>query len=167
MVLIEQGVRVIETGGGQRLEANMPLTRVVGAVAEGLQMLRCETSPIRHDAGGHHIAGGLLGILSGKDATARGATAGCGVALGEAQTVRGEAVNIGRVDVTAIATGIGVTHVVGENDEEVWLWGRHRLLCGEGEKFTTVQGVHPFCEMHEPLDSWLMGIWGSRRLRSV
>ena len=108
-------------------------------------MLWREASPIRHHARGHHIASGLLGVLSGQDAAARRATAGCGIALREAQSLRGEAVNMGRVDVTAIATGIGVTHVVGENDEEVRLCRRPRLLHGDGrqrKEFTTIQWVH-------------------------
>src|SRR5262249_8966058 len=78
-------------------------------------------------AGRHHVAGRLLSVLAGQDTTARGAATGGGVALRKAHTSGGQSIKIGGVDLTAVATGVGIAHVIGENDQKVGPLGRRCL----------------------------------------
>ncbi len=80
---------MIEAGGFVGLESDVPLAGMIGAVALLLEVLGSEGGPVGDEAGGHYVAGGLLGVVAGEEATAGGAAAGGGIALCEAEAVVG------------------------------------------------------------------------------
>ena len=97
---------MIEAGGLVGLEADMPFAGMVGAVALLLQVLGGEGGPVWDHAGGHYVGGGLLGVVASEEATTRGAAAGGRVALGEAEAVAGQKVDVGGVDVATVAASV-------------------------------------------------------------
>lgn len=80
---------MIEASSFVWLEADVPFAGMVRAVALLLQVLGGESGPVRDEAWSHYVAGGLLGVVAGEETTSRGAAAGCGIALGEAEAVVG------------------------------------------------------------------------------
>src|SRR5271163_1388406 len=97
---------------------------MIGPVAKRLQILRKEASRVRSIARRHDIARGLLRVLAGEQAGPRRPAARGGISLSEAESLGREPVEIRRIDVAAVTSGVGEAHVVGENDQEV------RLPCG-------------------------------------
>ena len=124
---------------------DVPFAGVVTAVAERLQILRKISQIVRDLAGSHDIARRLLRVLAGQQATARRAAARGGIGLRKAHAVGGHAVDVGRIDVPAVAAGVGVAHVVGQENEEVRLAGQSSLeergcggAGGHAEKLSSV-----------------------------
>ena len=77
----------------------------------------------------HHVAdAGLVRIQSGQQRRARRATAAHVVKLREAQSARGEFVEIRRGDFRAVTTEVGKAEVIGEDNYDV----RPRLRLGLG-----------------------------------
>lgn len=68
----------------------------------------------------HHVAdAGLVRIDTGEDRGAGGAATRIRVELAEVRTLGGEAIQVGRVDFGTVATEVGVTEIVGEDQDDV------------------------------------------------
>ena len=100
---------------------------MIRTISKRFQIFRKEFGVIRDIAWSHDIAGGLLRVVAGEQAASGGSAAGGGVALREAESAGGEGVEIRCVDVAAVAAGVGKSHVVGEDDDEVRLPGLRAL----------------------------------------
>ena len=109
--------------------ADVPLARHHGAVASALQHFGDGHGVIAQVALigasaiiAHHVAdAGLVRMQAGQQGGARWAAAGEAVHLRKARAVRGEAVEIGRVDLGAVAADIGIAEIIGENEYDVWV----------------------------------------------
>jgi hypothetical protein len=99
---------------------------MVAPIAERPEILRDVADIIRDRSGGHTVSGGLLSVLTGEKATAGRATTGCGIPLCKPKPAGRQAIQIRSIDVSAIAAGIGKTHVVRQDDKEVRLADRRR-----------------------------------------
>ena len=62
---------------------------------------------------------GLMGVESGEERGAGGAAAARVVELGEAQAFPGHAVEIGRLNLTAVATDVAEAHVINQHNDDV------------------------------------------------
>ena len=110
-----------------RLRRDVPLAAHVGVVAAGLQHLRDRHAAVVEVAGvalragvvGEDADAGLVRMQAGQQRGARRAAARGVVELREAQAVGGEAVEVGRVDLAAVAADVGVAHVVVEDQDDV------------------------------------------------
>jgi len=72
-----------------------------------------------------HVAhAGLMRIQAGEQGGARGTTAARVVKLRETQPTGGEPIQVWRGNLTTITTDVRETHVVHENDDDVWFRGR-------------------------------------------
>ena len=107
--------------------SDVPLPRHVGAVA-GL----AECLGDRHRVGGevaavsrqpvvaHHVAdAGLVRVEAGQQGRAGRAAACRVVEVAETQAVRGQQVEVGRVDLAAVAAQVGEAHVVRHDEDDV------------------------------------------------
>ena len=118
--------------GGFHLGGDVPFSGHVGAVAGGLERFGdgeaflVEVALVLGEpvVAGHVTDAGLVRVESGEEGGAGGATAGRIVKLGEAHSVGGEGVEIGGFDLAAVATDVGVAHVVGHDDDDVRPFGR-------------------------------------------
>jgi hypothetical protein len=126
--VVFEAIGAVETAV-ELLAVNMPLPGMIRAVAERLEILRKQPRPLRPLAlaaaanARQRIAPNGLRVVAGRDASARGPAAGGVVELCEPQPVRREPVEVWRGDLAAVATGVGVTHVIGEEDDDVGLGG--------------------------------------------
>ena len=151
---IEEAPLVLEVVGvieslGDRLAVDVPLAGVIGTVTDLLESFRKQLGPSRalilvaSSSGnrGEGIAPDLLGIIAGEE-SAPGRPAARGVVeLGEAKAVLRDRVEVGRVDLTAVAAEVGVAEIVREDEEHV------RAGCGgstgeEKEEGGEQQGSH-------------------------
>lgn len=123
---IEISVVVLEAVGaikpavrdGARSALNVPLARVVTAVAEGLQVMRQEAGPSGESAA-RRVHPDLLGIVTREERGAGRPAAGGVVKLSEAEAICGKAIEIRRGDFAAVGAEIGKTHVVREDEKNV------------------------------------------------
>ncbi len=119
-VVVLQAVGAIEAavGAGARHDVDVPLARVVRAVAERFQELRQGLSPLGSGPS-RRVHGDLLRIVAEHQRGARGPASRGVVELGEAQAVPGEAVQLRRRDLAAVAPQVRIPHVVGDNEDDV------------------------------------------------
>ena len=68
----------------------------------------------------------LLRVEAGHQSTASGPAAGSVVELREAQAVLRERIEIRRLNLAAIATEVGVTEIIREDEDDVGLRGEQR-----------------------------------------
>jgi len=61
----------------------------------------------------------LMCIETSEEGGAGGAATGGVVELSEAEAVGGEGVEIGGLDLAAVATDVGVAHVIGHDDDDI------------------------------------------------
>ena len=78
-------------------------------------MIWYELSKAGDVARSHHVGGGLLRVVAGEQASAGWSATGRGVGLSESQARRGKTVEIGCIDISAVAAGVGEAHVVGQD----------------------------------------------------
>src|SRR5256885_5712171 len=74
-----------------------------------------------------------MGIEAGEQAGAAGTTAGGVAEVREANPGTGQAIDVGRADLTSVAAHIAEAHVVRQNDDDVGtiLWCRKRMAGAE------------------------------------
>ena len=141
--------------------AHVPLAGVITAIAEGLQILRKEAGVAGNLAGRHDVAGGLLRVLAGEQATAGGSATGCGVGLREAESAGGKAVEVGSVDVAAVAAGVGEAHVIGEDEEEIGAAVSSGEGSGRAEQERTARAVRKVHQCNLRTDSAGTGLFNA------
>src|SRR3954469_10242138 len=67
----------------------------------------------------HYIEANLLGVIASEKCRAGGPAAARVVKLRVANAVGGKCVEVGRDDLAAVTTGVGETHIVGEEYHEI------------------------------------------------
>ena len=110
------------------LGRDVPFAGEVSAVAGGLESLGnghaflVEESLILREAvvAGHMSNSGLVGVEPGEKRGAGGAATAGVVELREAQAVGGEFVEIRGFDFPAVTSDVGIAHVIGHDDNDVW-----------------------------------------------
>jgi hypothetical protein len=107
---------------GERQTIDVPFAGMIRAIARGLEYLREKPGPRRAGSpldSRQTVPTHLLGIIARQQGSPSGPATGGVVKLGEAQTVLGKHVQAGRLDFTAIASQVGITHVVRHNEKDV------------------------------------------------
>ena len=110
---------------------DVPLARHVRAVTHGPQRfgdgdrIGREIAPVsRQPVVPHHVAhAGLVRVEAGQQGRAGRAAAGRVVEVAEAQAVRGQKIEVGGVDLAAVAAEVGEAHVVRHDEDDVGPWG--------------------------------------------
>src|SRR5579872_2926369 len=96
-------------------------------VTEGLEHLGQQPRPPRTNAiaaagyTGNRVAAHLLRVVAGEQSGPRGPATGRVVKLGESQAVFRQSIEIGRLDLPAVATQVGISQIVGQNEDDVRL----------------------------------------------
>ena len=120
---IQHGVGVIEPSAAfAYCKTHVPLSRMIGTVAQWLEVFGNELSEIGNIPGCHQVTSGLLGVVAGKQTTPRRPAACRGIALREAQAFFSQLVQMRCVNVATIASGIRKTHIINQENHEVWLF---------------------------------------------
>ena len=133
--------RTVEARGEDRA-VDMPLAAMVATVAGGLQVIGKQARPGLTDAlaaagdAGQGVAVDLLGVVTGEQGAAGGPAASGVIELGEAHAVVGEAVEVRRGDLAAVAAEVGEAQVVGEDQHDIG----SRRRGGEGRQGGENQG---------------------------
>jgi len=107
-------------GEGQTVD--MPFAGMVGSIAGWLEHCGQETSPRRTVASfdpGQSVPTHLLGVISRQQGSPGRPAAGGVVELGEAQTVLGQTIEMGCLDFPAVATKVGIPHVVRHDQQNI------------------------------------------------
>ena len=127
---------------GFPMARNMPFPGHVGLVAGGAQDFGNRRGVLVDAAaiGGQaeialHVADArLVGMKTCQQAGASGAAAPGIVELGETDALGGEAVEVRRLDLAAVATQIGKAHVISHDEDDVWFRRGEPDGCEEGEE---------------------------------
>lgn len=123
-VVILDAVGVVEAGR-QSGPIHVPFAGVITAVSGWAKQFgqqgrpRGAMSPGTAADAWQFVPPYLLGIITGENDRAGRPTAGGVVELGEPQAVAGQLVQVGRLDLPAIAAEIGVAQIVGEDEQDV------------------------------------------------
>jgi acyl-coenzyme A synthetase/AMP-(fatty) acid ligase len=72
---------------------------------------------------GQRIAMDLLRIVPGEESATRGPATRGVVELGETEPVPRQRVEVWRLNLAAIAAGIGISHVIGQDEDDIWRSG--------------------------------------------
>ncbi len=125
------------------LAVDMPLARMIGTVTGRLEELGQELGPARTPppvapelAARDLVPVDLLGIVARHHGCPGRPATGSVVKLGKAQTVLGQRIQVGGLDLPPVATQVGIAQVIRQNDQDVGNalpWGGNRKGA-EGEK---------------------------------
>jgi hypothetical protein len=116
----------------RRVPRHVPLADGIALVARGPQRLGNRHAPAVQIAAIaveplvlHHVSdAGLVRRETGQERGPRGAAASRIIELREPQSAGGKLIEIGRVDLAAVAADVGETHVVGEDHDDIGSGGR-------------------------------------------
>ncbi|OQC18699.1 MAG: hypothetical protein BWX70_03432 [Verrucomicrobia bacterium ADurb.Bin070] len=146
-VVVLKVIRAVEPAVGHRSGSagHVPFARMISAVTERLEQVGQRARPGR-EAPFARVLMELLRVVAGDQRAACGPAAGGVVALGEAQAVAGEAVEMRRGDLGTVAADIGEAEVVGQDHQNIgWTGGRGlRVAAGRCERSQSRQkGYRP------------------------
>ncbi len=121
VVVVEQ-IGMIESAAGDGLGRShqVPLAGVIASISQRLEIVRRDSCP-RGQRTLRRVHADLLGVVARQQAGPRGPAAAGGVALRKPQSVGCEPVEVGRRDFAAVAARVGIAHIIGNNDEDIWL----------------------------------------------
>src|SRR5262249_9641455 len=116
----------------EHLAIHMPFAGMIRSIAERMQHLRQQSRPGRSLAARpaafsrKFVPPDLLRVITSQNRCPRGPTAGGVIELCEAQAIFGQLIEIRRLNLAAVTADVCKAEIIGQNDQDVWLWSRCR-----------------------------------------